>query len=596
MHIYPQPRFLKPVPRTWLRRATTPTRINIRSTFASDPRNRSELIAFSEDQKLALTYDSSGSEALLCIDEDRSLGDDAYNLTIKPSGVRLTSNSSSGLYYGLATLSQIMKQSSRQIPCLSIRDSPLFPERGVMLDISRCKVPTLETIFTLIDQLALLKFNQLQLYIEHTYAFHGHEAVWKDSSPLTTSELLRIQDYCQKHFINLVPNLNSFGHFERWLRHPEYQEFAESPHGFVHPLTGQRVPYGSTLTPNRRSLDLLKDLYDQFLPLHDSDRFNIGGDEPWELGTGRSQARCRKQGIQRVYTQFLQQINNLVKQHNKHTMIWADVVIEHPEVLPDLPEGATAMLWGYEAKHPFPAECRALDKSGMPFYVCPGTSSWNTILGRTDNMRRNIRRAAEYGRQHGARGLLVTDWGDRGHHQYLPFSYPGFVVAAGHAWTGRPPTEKDINSGLQLVFDLRRASADVILSLGHLDEASEVYCRNSTVFNHGLFPGLLGEDAALAIKPARARELLKRLTTLSERASKLTDSLIADELMTAAQLAAHGIRRIQRIQIGHGRPTELRKELRELIDQHRTCWLRRNRSGGLEESVDHLTASLQKIN
>ena len=465
-----------------------------------------------------------------------------------------------------------------------------------MLDISRCKVPTLETIFTLIDQLALLKFNQLQLYIEHTYAFHGHEAVWKDSSPLTTSELLRIQDYCQKHFINLVPNLNSFGHFERWLRHPEYQEFAESPHGFVHPLTGQRVPYGSTLTPNRRSLDLLKDLYDQFLPLHDSDRFNIGGDEPWELGTGRSQARCRKQGIQRVYTQFLQQINNLVKQHNKHTMIWADVVIEHPEVLPDLPEGATAMLWGYEAKHPFPTECRALDKSGMPFYVCPGTSSWNAILGRTDNMRRNIRRAAEYGRQHGARGLLVTDWGDRGHHQYLPFSYPGFVVAAGHAWTGRPPTEKDINSGLQLVFDLSHASADVILSLGHLDAASEVYCRNSTVFNHGLFPGLLGEDAALAIKPARARELLKRLTTLSERASKLTDSLIADELMTAAQLAAHGIRRIQRIQIGHGRPTELRRELRELIDQHRTCWLRRNRSGGLEESVDHLAASLQKIN
>ena len=62
-----------------------PTRINIRSSFASDPRIRSELIAFSEDHKLALTYDSSGSEALLCIDEDRSLGDDAYNLTIKPS-------------------------------------------------------------------------------------------------------------------------------------------------------------------------------------------------------------------------------------------------------------------------------------------------------------------------------------------------------------------------------------------------------------------------------------------------------------------------------------------------------------------------------
>ncbi|MEM7366643.1 MAG: glycoside hydrolase family 20 zincin-like fold domain-containing protein, partial [Pseudomonadota bacterium] len=226
MHIHPQPRFLKPAPRTWLRRTAKPTPINIRSSFASDPRIRSELIALAEDQNLALTYGGSGSEALLCIDEDPSLGDDAYHLAIAPSGARLTSNSTSGLYYGLATLSQILKQSSRQIPCLMIRDSPLFPERGVMLDISRCKVPTLDTIFTLIDQLALLKFNQLQLYIEHTYAFHGHDVVWKDSSPLTTSELLRIQDYCQKHFITLVPNLNSFGHFERWLRHPEYQAFA----------------------------------------------------------------------------------------------------------------------------------------------------------------------------------------------------------------------------------------------------------------------------------------------------------------------------------------------------------------------------------
>ena len=52
-----------------------------------------------------------------------------------------------------------------------------------MLDISRCKVPTMDSIFELIDLLSLLRFNELQLYIEHTFAFRDHEKVWKNFSP-----------------------------------------------------------------------------------------------------------------------------------------------------------------------------------------------------------------------------------------------------------------------------------------------------------------------------------------------------------------------------------------------------------------------------
>lgn len=38
--------------------------------------------------------------------------------------------------------------------------------RGVMLDISRDKVPTLKTLFEIVDLLSLLKINHLQLYVE----------------------------------------------------------------------------------------------------------------------------------------------------------------------------------------------------------------------------------------------------------------------------------------------------------------------------------------------------------------------------------------------------------------------------------------------
>ena len=37
--------------------------------------------------------------------------------------------------------------------------------------------------------LALARYNQLQLYIEHTFAYRDHEAVWRDASPLTADDL-----------------------------------------------------------------------------------------------------------------------------------------------------------------------------------------------------------------------------------------------------------------------------------------------------------------------------------------------------------------------------------------------------------------------
>ena len=49
-----------------------------------------------------------------------------------------------------------------------------------MLDVSRCKVPTMQTMYELIDLLSDLRYNELQLYIEHTFAFKDHDIVWQD--------------------------------------------------------------------------------------------------------------------------------------------------------------------------------------------------------------------------------------------------------------------------------------------------------------------------------------------------------------------------------------------------------------------------------
>ena len=53
-----------------------------------------------------------------------------------------------------------------------------------MVDISRDKVPTTDSLKALIDRLASLKVNQVQLYSEHTFAYENHGVVHAQASPL----------------------------------------------------------------------------------------------------------------------------------------------------------------------------------------------------------------------------------------------------------------------------------------------------------------------------------------------------------------------------------------------------------------------------
>src|SRR5690606_2842152 len=99
-----------------------------------------------------------------------------------------------------------------------------------------------ETLAQLVDLLALLRVNHFELYTEHTFAYAGHEEVWRDASPLTPDDVRWLDDLCAARGIELAANQNGFGHMERWLRHARYRELAEAPQGWSTPWGTQAPP------------------------------------------------------------------------------------------------------------------------------------------------------------------------------------------------------------------------------------------------------------------------------------------------------------------------------------------------------------------
>src|SRR5262249_24748467 len=161
-----------------------------------------------------------------------------------------------------------------------------------------------------------------------------------------------------------------------WFMHKQYLPLAETEIGLTTPW-GTNQDYPFSLSPAVPEIyPFLEGLYDELLPNFTSRMFNIGGDETFDLGEGRTKPLVREKGKGQVYLDFLLEIYQLVKKRGHTMQFWADIINQYPDLVPEVPKDTIALEWGYEATHDFADKSALFAKSGIPFYVCPGTSSW----------------------------------------------------------------------------------------------------------------------------------------------------------------------------------------------------------------------------
>jgi hypothetical protein len=553
---------------------------------------------------------------------DRSLGPEAFTLVIGGGRITIRFGDTNARRYARETLRQLRRQLPETLPALRIEDAPDFPVRGLMLDVSRDRVPTRETLEHLVHRMARLRLNHLELYTEHTFAYAGHETVWRDASPLTAEDIEWLDALCTQHGVELVANQNTFGHMARWLQHDAYRARAEAPDGFRTKF-GMTLPPG-VLAPTEDNATFALALCRELLACHSSRRIHIGCDETFELGQGQSAERVGREGRGRVYLDHLLRLMRPLLADGCEVLFWGDILRHHPELVSELPkEGAIACAWHYEAPQTsvplpdgllerladfgidrdsfrgFATHVDAFADSGLPFWVCPGTSSWNSLLGRLANARGNLLDAAETGLARGASGYLITDWGDNGHLQPPSVSLPPMAYGAALAWSLEANREIALGEALDaFVFQDEAAVLGASLeTLGNLYTGTGKHALNgSPLFTDLVSGGLLGSFGEA--DPERLRETVSTLDATIDalagaRPGAPDGPVVVRELQQAARLARHGAHRIARA-AGLPGPSDaaLRRDLADAIAEQRACWLLRSRPGGLAESVARLEATL----
>lgn len=529
---------------------------------------------------------------------DPSLPPDGYRLTLDGAGVRLAAGGDGGARSARATLDQIRRlptDAPGHLPAVEIEDAPAVACRGVMLDLSRCRIPTMDEFGRAIAALAGLKSNHLQLYTEHAFAYRDHGAVWRGSDPITHDQARTLDDRCRAHGIELAPNQNCFGHLSRWLRTPGYEHLAETHGDWTFAGMPRSGPF-SLCPVDPGALPFVESLLDELLPCFASPRVNIGCDETYDIGQGRSRDAVEREGKAAVYGRFVGAICRAALERGRTPMFWGDIAREHPHAIDHLPPEAVALVWGYEPTHDFAAEGASYRDRGMRWWACPGTSSWRSFAGRPSERRGNIRRGAREAVLGGAEGVLITDWGDLGHRQVWPVALLGIAEGLDAAWTGgeRGP---DFLEGvsLQIFGDRSRSIAGWLEELGDADEpirsiaghprqdGTPTRLLNASALFTELHPPPL--RLGLPDEPTPWHEARARIASLGESVPTGAGPLVERELRHAVRcsLFACGVALLRRG--AGGDASALAREREAIKNEQRTLWLERSRPGGLEESL-----------
>lgn len=544
----------------------------------------------------------------------------SFALRIAADRVEVTASSPSGGYYARRLLGQLRALHPDGVPDLIVVDWPDLLHRGVTLDCSRNRVPSVATLEEMFATFGGLRINHVELYLETTYQHPGHDDVWGDRDAYSGTDIERLCATAAEHHIELIGQQNSLGHLEGWLASPRFSHLAALPGGYTTPDGSGHEPAACLEPTHPDSWDLAAELVANMARAFDQPRVHVGLDEPIDLNPAVWDAIFDVPGVEAPwshvddgsfcvplptdrldqYLEWVHRLRALPALEEKDMLMWADVVAPHPEILAKLPDGVTLVEWGYEGPHAFDARCGRIAAAGRPFWVAPGTSGWSALGGRILNMVTNVDAALDAAARHGGSGLLVTSWGSNP----SVLDWPGFVWAAAGAWnrTRRPELSSALDLAVAHQPACRLGSAWV--ELGTVSDHIEVGIPETTtvseMFRSG---GMAGIGLALAgMKIDQLDEVDRRLAAIAALLASVvpTSSTVAtlrEELGWVRDAMAWGTAAARLRLMWPGAPDadELRSEHDRLRERHDALWHRANRHGGYDAVASELAGTLGGI-
>ncbi|MEI7880065.1 MAG: family 20 glycosylhydrolase [bacterium] len=285
-----------------------------------------------------------------------------------------------------------------------------FEVRGFHLDL-RIQVMTPKALQALADDLVALGINTLVMEWEGTFPFVKHPQI-SSRFAYTPGEVNDFLAHCRRIGLDVMPLQQCFGHVEYILRHPRYAHLREVPHKDYCQLCPLKV---------EEALPLFKDLFAELARVHPSPYFHIGCDETYLLGNcPKCHAKTEAHGKSKLFVDYVKALCSVVTALGKRPVLWADMLLAHPEAAKGLPADCILVDWNYGwANDRFGNPSTLLD-TGLTFWGSPALRSHPDDFHHVAFAKhfKNIEKFLPYCREKGFSGSVLTSWSTSGQYGY----------------------------------------------------------------------------------------------------------------------------------------------------------------------------------
>jgi hexosaminidase len=354
------------------------------------------------------------------------LGTDGYRLLSDPAGIYISASHLKGLFYGAQTLRQLIRHAAGtgSFPGTDIIDWPDMKYRGIMDDISRGPIPTMEYFRQQIERFSEMKINIMTHYVENVVQIESRPDFAAPGGALSLDEWRELADYALKHHIILIGSFQSFGHFYPILNLPQYEYLGEG-NSLLSPVLDE-------------SYEFLEDVYREMIPVFHSEIFHINADETFDLGKGRTKELVDSLGTGGVYARHVNRLYDIVTgKHGKKTAIWGDIVLQEPEVFDMLPPDIIIMTWTYSDLESFDSYIEPIVSRGFDSWIVPGVLHSYSTMPDFRTSKKNISKFIRDALKYEVPGVLTSAWDDGGSAKFSRMWY-GISYAADQSWKNNP--------------------------------------------------------------------------------------------------------------------------------------------------------------
>ncbi|MCL5004997.1 MAG: family 20 glycosylhydrolase [Acidobacteria bacterium] len=239
--------------------------------------------------------------------------------------------------------------------------------------------------------------------------FKSHPELITHRHALTHDQARQLAEYAHEHGVDLIPEIESFGHTRYITGVPQYAHLADRD-------PKVRSHFSAVIPVAPETLQLMSDLYHEVAGIFPSLYLHGGCDEVNWGGSELSRKALQSKTREEIWAEYLNSLDHVARQYGKEFIVWGDYVL-HKEsgILPLLNKDIIVMDWQYYVSDPAPLEqaARKVLATGLRAIGAPAIIScrWGPRAG--NSALRNIDAYADAYRginDPRALGVIVTNW------------------------------------------------------------------------------------------------------------------------------------------------------------------------------------------